>query len=169
MCTKKSRPGLQEVWGAGRWLLPGCPPRSLCWITSRRWMYSVSDCSGSWGGTRDLSGLGDGCNLKKKTKGFLLLMLYFQMLHSYSQEFWAKKIRTTSTPSICSWKQELQQASFSLLWIYIRPEPPLIQSHWAPARAAVINILSHIIQVTFLSRAVTNRHMPWQRNMVGQN
>lgn len=170
MCTKKSSPALQELWGVRRWFLPGCTPRSLCWITSKRWIYSVSDCSGSWGGTRDLSGaeLGDWCNLKKKTNDFLLLMLYSQVYPDVTfiqSGILGKENWNHHSPFhlySCSWKQEQQEASFSLAWIYIRPEPPLIQSHWAPARAAAMNILFHIIQVTSLSRAVRNRHMPQQ-------
>lgn len=111
VCTKnlvKSSPDLQELWGVGRWLLPGCTPCSLCWITSKRWIYSVSDCSGSWGGTRDFPGaeLGDGCNLQKRTNNFLLFMLYSQInpevTFIQSGILWAKKTGTTTTPSICT-------------------------------------------------------------------
>lgn len=166
MCTMKSSLGLQEVWGGaegGSYLaaplaaFAESPPSDGCtlWVTAQGPEVAQGTCLELDSGTDAI--------LKRKQKIFSFscyAFKYIQKLHSYSQEFWAKKTgTTTTTPSICSWKQQLQQASFSLLWIYIRPEPPLIQSHWAPARAAVINILFHIIQVTFLSRASRNRHM----------
>lgn len=50
------------LWQGGPGTCPGCIPPSLCWIISKRWIYSVSDRSGSWVGTGDFSEV-DGGNL----------------------------------------------------------------------------------------------------------
>lgn len=54
------------LWWGGPGTCPGCLPPSLCWITSRRWIYSVRDCSGSSAGKSDFSEpeLVDGCSLR---------------------------------------------------------------------------------------------------------
>lgn len=65
----KKDPGLLTALSAAVLLLPDCTPPSLCWIISKRWMYSVSDRSGSWVGTGDFSEV-DGGNLKKEKVGF---------------------------------------------------------------------------------------------------
>lgn len=73
----KEDPRLLTALSAAGLLLPGCIPPSLCWIISKRWMYFVSDRSGSWVGTGDFLEV-DGGNLKKENK----VVVFFPSCHT---------------------------------------------------------------------------------------